>query len=262
MGMGGILNGIALSGLRAFGGTFMVFSDYMRGAVRLACIMELPVTYVFTHDSIAVGEDGPTHEPVEHVMSLRLIPHMRLIRPADANETAVAWKLAIESTKHPTALALTRQAVPTFDRTKFASAEGVRKGAYVISDAPGTPDVILIGTGSELQLAIDAQEKLAAEGIKARVVSMPCWDLFDAQDAAYKESVLPGSVRARVAVEAGTPIGWERYVGLEGRVVGQKGFGASGPAKDVFKHFGFTVENVVAHAKETIATVKDAGKTK
>jgi len=262
MGMGGILNGIAASGLRAFGGTFMVFSDYMRGAVRLACIMELPVTYVFTHDSIAVGEDGPTHEPVEHVMSLRLIPHMRVIRPADANETAVAWKLAIESTKHPTALALTRQAVPTFDRTKFASAEGVRKGAYVFSDAPGTPDVILIGTGSELQLAVDAQEKLAAEGIKARVVSMPCWDLFDAQDAAYKESVLPGSVRARVAVEAGTPVGWERYVGLEGRVVGQQGFGASGPVKDVFKHFGFTVENVIAHAKETMAAVKGTGKTK
>jgi transketolase len=262
MGMGGILNGIAASGLRAFGGTFMVFSDYMRGAVRLACIMELPVTYVFTHDSIAVGEDGPTHEPVEHVMSLRLIPHMRVIRPADANETAVAWKLAIESTKHPTALALTRQAVPTFDRTKFASAEGVRKGAYVFSDAPGTPDVILIGTGSELQLAVDAQEKLAAEGIKARVVSMPCWDLFDAQDAAYKENVLPGSVRARVAVEAGTPIGWERYVGLEGRVVGQQGFGASGPVKDVFKHFGFTVENVIAHAKETMAAVKGTGKTK
>ena len=259
MGMGGILNGIAASGLRAFGGTFMVFSDYMRGAVRLACIMELPVTYVWTHDSIAVGEDGPTHEPVEHIMSLRLIPHMRVIRPADANETAVAWKLAMESTKHPTALALTRQAVPTFDRTKYASAEGVRKGAYVFADEQGTPDVILIGTGSELQLAVEAQEKLAAEGIKARVVSMPCWDLFDGQSAEYKESVLPTAVRARVAVEAGTPIGWERYVGLEGRVVGQKQFGASGPAKEVFKHFGFTVENVVAHAKDSIAVVK-AGK--
>ncbi len=260
MGMGGVLNGIAVSGLQAFGGTFMVFSDYMRGALRLAAIMELPVTYVFTHDSIAVGEDGPTHEPVEQVMSLRLMPHMRLIRPADANETAVAWKLAVESKKHPTALALTRQAVPTFDRTKYAAAEGVRQGAYVFSDVPGTPDVILIGTGSELQLAVAAQEKLAGEGIKARVVSMPCWDLFDEQSAEYKESVLPDAVRARVAVEAGTPIGWERYVGLDGRVKGQAQFGASGPAKDVFKHFGFSAEAVVELAHETIAAVKGSGK--
>jgi transketolase len=222
--------------------------------------MELPVIYVFTHDSIAVGEDGPTHEPVEHVMSLRLIPCMRLIRPADANETAVAWKLAIESTRHPTALALTRQAVPTFDRSKYAGAEGVRKGAYVFSDTQGIPDVILIGTGSELQLALAAQEKLAIEGVKARVVSMPCWDLFDAQSAEYKESVLPTAVRARVAVEAGTPIGWERYVGLDGRVVGQNQFGASAPAKEVFKHFGFTTENVVEHARESIAVAKSSGK--
>ncbi len=263
MGMGGILNGLAVSGLHVFGGTFMVFSDYMRATLRLACIMELPVTYVFTHDSIAVGEDGPTHEPVEQVMSLRLMPHMRLIRPADANETAEAWKLAIESKKHPTALSLTRQAVPTYDRTKYASAEGLRKGAYIFSDVQGAPDVkpdvILIGTGSELQLAVEAQEKLAGEGIKARVVSMPCWDLFDEQSAEYKESVLPSAVRARVAVEAGTPIGWERYVGLEGRVVGQKQFGASGPAKEVLKHFGFTTENVVEHAKESIAAVKGWG---
>jgi len=260
MGMGGILNGIAASGLRAFGGTFMVFSDYMRGALRLASIMELPVTYVFTHDSIAVGEDGPTHEPVEQVMSLRLMPHMRLIRPADANETAVAWKLAVESKQHPTALALTRQAVPTYDRTKYATAEGLRKGAYVFSDAPGTPDVILIGTGSELQLALAAQEKLASSGVNARVVSMPCWDLFEEQSAEYKESVLPSAVRARVAVEAGIPIGWERYVGQEGRIVGQTQFGASAPAKEVFKHFGFTTENVVEHAKESIAAVKASGK--
>jgi len=260
MGMGGVLNGLAASGLRAFGGTFMVFSDYMRGALRLAAIMELPVTYVFTHDSIAVGEDGPTHEPVEQIMSLRLMPHMRLIRPADANETAVAWKVAIESTKHPTALALTRQAVPTFDRSKYAGAEGLRKGAYVFSDAPDAPDVILIGTGSELQLALEAQEKLASAGVKARVVSMPCWELFEEQSAEYKESVLPRAVRARVAVEAGTPIGWERYVGLEGRIVGQTQFGASAPAKEVFKHFGFTTENVVEHAKETIAAVKASGK--
>lgn len=260
MGMGGVLNGIAESGLRTFGGTFLVFSDYMRATVRLASIMELPVTYVFTHDSIAVGEDGPTHEPVEHVMSLRLIPHLRLIRPADANETAVAWKLAIESKKHPTVLALTRQAIPTFDRAKYASAEGVRQGAYIFSDTHGTPDVILIGTGSELQLAVDAQEKLAAEGVKARVVSMPCWDLFEEQSAEYKESVLPSAVRARVAVEAGIPIGWERYVGLEGRIMGQNQFGASGPAKDVFKHFGFTVENVVKHARESLEAVRGSGK--
>jgi transketolase len=263
MGMGGVLNGMAASGLRVFGGTFLVFSDYMRATVRLASIMELPVIYVFTHDSIAVGEDGPTHEPVEHVMSLRLIPHLRLIRPADANETAEAWKLAMESTRHPVALALTRQAIPTFDRSKYAGAEGVRRGAYIFSDVAGAPnvvpDVILIGTGSELQLAVEAQEKLASEGVKARVVSMPCWDLFEEQGADYKESVLPTAVRARVAVEAGIPIGWERYVGLEGRIVGQTRFGASAPAKDVFKHFGFTAENVVAHARESIAAARTAG---
>jgi transketolase len=262
MGMGGILNGIAASGLRAFGGTFMVFSDYMRGALRLAAIMELPVTYVFTHDSIAVGEDGPTHEPVEQIMSMRLIPHMRVIRPADANEAAMAWRLAIESTKHPTVLALTRQAVPTFDRAKYASAEGVRKGAYVFSGSQDTPDVILIGTGSELQLAVSAQEKLATEGVQARVVSMPCWELFEEQSVEYKESVLPAVVRARVAVEAGTPIGWERYVGLQGSVVGQKQFGASGPVKEVFKKFDFTVENVVKHAKESIAASLAQGQYK
>ncbi len=265
MGMGGIINGIAASGIHAFGGTFLVFSDYMRATIRLASIMELPVVYVFTHDSIGVGEDGPTHEPVEHVMSLRLMPHMRLIRPADANETSEAWRLAVECKCHPTALALTRQAVPTFDRTKYASAEGVRKGAYVFSEASsdkpgGAPDVILIGTGSELQLAVQAQEKLAAEGIQARVVSMPCWDLFDEQSAEYKESVFPSAVRARVAVEAGATIGWERYVGLEGRVVGQTTFGASAPLKDLLKHFGYTAENVVAHAKESIAAVKSAGR--
>ncbi len=265
MGMGGISNGIAASGSHAFGGTFLVFSDYMRATIRLASIMELPVVYVFTHDSIGVGEDGPTHEPVEHVMSLRLMPHMRLIRPADANETSEAWRLAVECKCHPTALALTRQAVPTFDRTKYASAEGVRKGAYVFSEASsdkpgGAPDVILIGTGSELQLAVQAQEKLAAEGIQARVVSMPCWDLFDEQSAEYKESVFPSAVRARVAVEAGATIGWERYVGLEGRVVGQTTFGASAPLKDLLKHFGYTAENVVAHAKESIAAVKSAGR--
>jgi transketolase len=258
MGMGGILNGLAASGLRSFGGTFLVFSDYMRGAVRLAAIMDLPVTYVWTHDSIAVGEDGPTHEPVEHLMSLRAMPSIRVIRPADANETAVAWKLAMESKHHPTALTLTRQAIPTFDRTKYGSVEGVRRGAYIFSEAAnGTPDVLLIGTGSELQLAVEAQEKLASEGVKARVISMPCWELFDEQTAEYKESVLPTAVRARVAVEAGSPIGWERYVGLDGRVVGQPQFGASAPAKEVFKHFGITTENVVRHARESLAAVKD-----
>jgi transketolase len=236
----------------------------MRATLRLAAIMELPVIYVFSHDSIAVGEDGPTHEPVEHVMSLRLMPHMRLIRPADANETSEAWKLAVECKNHPTALALTRQAVPIFDRTKYAGAQGVRRGAYIFSEAASeksdaTPDVILIGTGSELQLAVQAQEKLAAEGIQARVVSMPCWDLFEEQGAEYKESVLPSAVRARVAVEAGATIGWERYVGLEGRVVGQTQFGASAPAKDLLKHFNYTAENVVEHAKESIAAVKSAG---
>jgi len=259
MGMGGILNGMAASGLRVFGGTFLVFSDYMRAALRLASIMELPVTYVFTHDSIGVGEDGPTHQPVEHVMSLRLMPHLRLIRPADANETAEAWKLAIESTSHPTALALTRQNVPTFDRTKYGAAEGVRRGGYVFSDCQGTPELLLLAAGSELHLVVEAQEKLAAEGVKARVVSMPCWELFDEQSDEYKESVLPSSVRARLAVEAGASLGWERYVGLEGRVVGQTSFGASAPAKDVFRHFGFTTENVVEQARQAIAA---AGKAK
>jgi len=259
MGMGGILNGMAASGLRVFGGTFLVFSDYMRAALRLASIMELPVTYVFTHDSIGVGEDGPTHQPVEHVMSLRLMPHLRLIRPADANETAEAWRLAIESTSHPTALALTRQNVPTFDRTKYGAAEGVRRGGYVFSDCQGTPELLLLAAGSELHLVVETQEKLAAEGVKARVVSMPCWELFDEQSDEYKESVLPSSVRARLAVEAGASLGWERYVGLEGRVVGQTSFGASAPAKDVFRHFGFTTENVVEQARQAIAA---AGKAK
>jgi transketolase len=255
MGMGAILNGMAASGLRVFGGTFLVFSDYMRAAVRLASLMELPVTYVFTHDSIAVGEDGPTHQPVEHVMSLRLMPNLRLIRPADANETAEAWKLAVESSLHPTALALTRQGVPTFDRTKYASAEGVRRGAYVFSDCQGSPELLLLASGSELHLAVEAQDKLAAEGVKTRVISMPCWELFEEQSAEYKESVLPASVRARVAVEAGATIGWERYVGLEGRIVGQTSFGASAPAKAVFQHFGFTAENVVEHARQSMAAV-------
>jgi len=259
MGMGGILNGMATSGLRVFGGTFLVFSDYMRAALRLASIMELPVTYVFTHDSIGVGEDGPTHQPVEHVMSLRLMPHLRLIRPADANETAEAWKLAIESTSHPTALALTRQNVPTFDRTKYGAAGGVRRGGYVFSDCQGTPELLLLAAGSELHLVAEAQEKLAAEGVKARVVSMPCWELFDEQSDEYKESVLPSTVRARLAVEAGASLGWERYVGLEGRVVGQTSFGVSAPANNAFRHFGFTTENVVEQARQAIAA---AGKVK
>ena len=237
----------------------MVFSDYMRGAMRLAALMELPVSYVFTHDSIAVGEDGPTHQPVEQIASLRLIPNLRVIRPADANETAVAWKLAIESRKNPTVLALTRQAVPTYDRTKVASAEGVRQGAYIFIDTKGSPDVILIGTGSELLLAVEAQQKLATEGIQARVVSMPCQEIFEEQSAEYKQGVLPSSIRARVAVEAGSTVGWERYVGLEGRIVGQKTFGASGPAKAVFEHFHFTVENVVQQARESVAAAKAAG---
>ena len=257
MAMGAVLNGMATCGLRVFGGTFLVFSDYMRAAIRLAALMELPVTYTFTHDSIAVGEDGPTHEPVEQIMSLRLVPHLRVIRPADANETAEAWKLAMESTKHPTVLALTRQAVATFDRSKYASAEGLRKGAYIFADCEGTPEVLLIGTGSELALAAAAAARLALEGIRARVVSMPSWEIFEEQPEAYKEAVLPKLVRARVAVEAGTPIGWERYVGLEGRVAGQKGFGISAPAKVVFEHFGFTAEHVVALAKESIAAAKN-----
>ena len=251
--MGAAMSGMAETRLRPFGGTFFNFCDYVKPAVRLAALMELPVIYVFTHDSIGLGEDGPTHQPIEQLASLRAMPNILVLRPGDANEVVEAWKLALLQSHRPTALVLSRQPMPTFDRTKFAPASGVAKGAYVLSDAAGgKPDVILIGTGSEVGLCVAAQEKLAAESIKARVVSIPSWELFEEQDAAYKESVFPSAATARVSVEMASTFGWERYTGPKGRIIGMRTFGASAPLKDLLKKFGFTVENVVATAKQTL----------
>ena len=255
--MGGILNGIALHGLtKPFGGTFLVFSDYMRGAVRLAALMNIPATFVWTHDSIGLGEDGPTHQPVEHVASLRLIPNFSMIRPADANETVIAWREIIKRAK-PAGFALSRQNIPVFDRSVFASAEGVSQGAYVLSDCEGTPDVLLIATGSEVQLAVGAQEILKSEGIKARVISAPCLEWFAETENSYKESVLPSSVKARVSVEAGVGQGWRDFVGDAGEIISLQHFGASASAGTLFKEYGFTKEAVVEAAKKSI---KKAGK--
>lgn len=254
--MGSIVNGLALSKLRAYGATFLIFSDYQRPAIRLSAIMEVPAIHIFTHDSIGLGEDGPTHQPVEQLPSLRAIPGLIVLRPADANEVTESWKVIARQKHHPVALVLTRQAVPTLDRAKYAPASGVAKGAYVLSDSEGTPDVILIGTGSEVHLCLEASAKLKAEGVKARVVSMPSWELFEQQDEAYRQSVLPDTVRARVAVEQAEVFGWERWVGLRGSVVGMRSFGASAPLKALLQKFGFTVDNVVKEAKETIAKAK------
>jgi transketolase len=255
--MGGILNGIALHGLsKPFGGTFLVFSDYMRGAVRLAALMNIPVTFVWTHDSIGLGEDGPTHQPIEHIASLRLIPNLAVIRPADANETTVAWREVIKRAK-PAGLALSRQNLPVLDRTVFASAQGVANGAYVLSDSEGTPDVIIIATGSEVALAITAQTTLKEQGIKARVVSAPCLEWFEQKSEAYRESVLPAAVKARVSVEAGVAQGWREYVGDAGEIISINHFGASASAGSLFKEYGFTAEAVVAAAQSSI---KKAGK--
>jgi transketolase len=249
--MGSILNGMVLSGLKAFGATFFVFADYMRPPIRLAAIMKIPVFYVFTHDSIGVGEDGPTHEPIEQLASLRVIPNLLVIRPCDANEVAEAYKVVMQQKDRPTALVLTRQNLPTLDRAKYASASGLQRGGYIVADAPGgKPDVILIGTGSELSLCVGAYEKLIAEGIQARVVSLPSWKLFDEQPAEYRDAVLPPDVTRRVAVEAGVKQGWEKYIGRCGKFIGMCGYGASAPVSVVLKHFGFTVDNVVAAAKE------------
>ncbi|MCG3147902.1 MAG: Transketolase [Verrucomicrobiae bacterium] len=250
--MTGIINGMALSKLRPYGAGFLIFSDYARGSLRLGAIMDLPVIHVFTHDSIGVGEDGPTHQPIEQIASLRAIPNMIVIRPGDANEVTEAWRVVMAEKKQPIALALTRQNVPTLDRTKYAAAAGLRQGAYILSDSAGQPDLILIGTGSELALVVEAGEKLKAEGVKVRIVSMPSCELFDRQPAAYREQVLPRSIRKRLAVEAGTTQGWHKYVGLDGAVIGRDGFGASAPFKDIFKQFGFTVENVYATAKKLL----------
>jgi transketolase len=257
-GMGAILNGITLHGLtRPYGGTFLVFSDYMRPAVRLAAIMGLPVTYVWTHDSIGLGEDGPTHQPIEHLTALRAIPNLDVVRPADANETAVAWRTILSHTDRPAGLALTRQNLPTFPRGTdgFATAEGVAKGGYVLLDTDGDPDVILMGTGSEVQLAVEAREMLAADGISARVVSMPCLEWFDAQDQAYRDEVLPPSVKARVSVEAGIDMSWRALVGDAGRSVSLEHYGASADFKTIFREFGITAEAVAVAAKESMAAV-------
>lgn len=246
-GMAAAANGMTLTKLRAFNATFFNFTDYMKPSMRLAALMEIPVLFVMTHDSIGVGEDGPTHQPIEQLAGLRAIPNMLVMRPGDANEVTEAWKIAIQQTHRPTTMVLTRQPLPTFDRTKYAPASGVAKGGYVLADAPGgKPQVILLGTGSEVSLCIDAYEKLKAEGIQARVVSLPCWEIFDEQDAAYKESVLPSDVTARVSVEMAATTGWERYTGSKGRNIGMHTFGASAPLKDLLKHFGFTVDKVVA----------------
>jgi transketolase len=254
--MGALLNGMALSKLRAYGSGFLIFSDYMRAPIRLSSLMELPVMYIFTHDSIGVGEDGPTHQPIEQLISLRAIPQLLVIRPGDGNEVAEAWRIMMKSSHHPVALILSRQALPTVDRTKYAPASGVQQGAYVLGDSEGAPEVILMGTGSELQLCVAAHEQLKAEGVKSRVVSMPCWELFERQPEEYRASVLPTSVRARVAVEAGTSLGWRRYVGIDGRIVARREFGASAPLKELLKQFGFTVENVVAAARESMKSVR------
>lgn len=254
--MGAILNGIALHGLsKPFGGTFLVFSDYMRGAVRLAALMDIPVSFVWTHDSIGLGEDGPTHQPIEHIASLRLIPNFAMIRPADANETTIAWSEVIRRSK-PVGFALSRQNLPVYDRTVCGSAEGVRRGAYILCDTPATPDVLLIATGSEVSVAVAAAELLAKDGVFARVISAPCLEWFAQEDSAYQESVLPSSIKARVSVEAGVSAGWREWVGDAGEIIALDHFGASASAGHLFKEFGFTPENVASAAKKSIAKAK------
>ncbi|MFI7422119.1 transketolase [Nonomuraea sp. NPDC049684] len=259
--MGAILNGIALhGGTRPYGGTFLVFSDYMRPSVRLAALMKLPVTYVWTHDSIGLGEDGPTHQPIEHLWALRAIPGLDVVRPADANETAYAWKTILEHTDRPAALALTRQNVPVYEGT---NADGVARGGYVLREASdGQPHVIIIATGSEVEVAVQGRELLEAQGIPARVVSMPCVEWFNGQDSAYRQTVLPSSIRARVAVEAGVALGWHQFVGECGEVVSLEHFGASAPYKTLYEQFGLTAERVAAAAKASLAKLgQDKGET-
>ena len=257
--MGAIMNGIAADGLtRPYGGTFFVFSDFMRGAVRLAALMDLPVTYVWTHDSIGVGEDGPTHQPIEHLASYRAIPNLAVIRPGDATETAAAWRAVLEQ-RHPAALVLSRQNLPNPARgegTELATADGLVHGAYVLADTEGTPDVIIMASGSEVSVALEAREALAGEGVKARVVSVPCLDWFEQQDAEYREEVLPSAVKARVSVEAGIALPWYRYLGDAGRAVSIEHFGASAPGDFLFKEYGIDADHVVAAAKESITAAR------
>lgn len=255
--MGAILNGLSVSKLRPYGSGFLIFSDYARCAIRLSALMEIPAIHIFTHDSIGVGEDGPTHQPIEHLISLRAIPNLAVIRPADANEVVEAWKFILQMRHHPAALILSRQALPTLDRTKYAPASGLFKGAYVLADAAdGKPDVLLLATGSEVSLCVAAYEELKAEGIRARVVSMPSWEIFERQSQEYKDSVLQPSVRARVALEQASAMGWAHYVGMDGAILAMRTFGASAPLKVLQKEFGFTKENVIAAAKEQLGRAK------
>jgi transketolase len=252
--MGAIVNGLVASKLRAFGATFLIFSDYMKPSIRLAALMELPVFHIFTHDSIALGEDGPTHQPIEQLAGLRAIPNLIVLRPADANEVTEAYKVILGLKNEPACLVLSRQKLPTFDRSRYAAASGLARGAYVMADAAhGTPQVILIGTGAEVQLCIDAYEKLKAEGIGARVVSMPSWELFERQDESYRHKVLPPEIAARVTVEAGAVIGWDRYAGPSGTIIGMHSFGGSAPGTGLMKKFGFVPDKILQAAKDQIA---------
>jgi transketolase len=256
--MGAVLNGMSLAKIRPFGSTFLIFSDFLRPAIRLSALMEIPVIYVFTHDSIGVGEDGPTHQPVEQLASLRCIPGLITLRPADANEVVEAWKVILQLQHEPAALVLTRQAVPTLDRSKYAPAAGVSRGAYILADAQGgKPDVILMASGSEVSLCLDAFERLKSQGIPARVVSMPSWELFDHQDTAYQQSVLPPGVKARVAVEQASTFGWARYTGPYGEIIGMNTFGASAPLQALQKKFGFTADRIITAAQGAIARAKE-----
>ena len=251
--MGAILNGLSLSKVRPYGAGFLIFSDYARGSIRLGAIMEIPVIHIFTHDSIGVGEDGPTHQPIEQLAALRAVPGLLTIRPADANEVVEAWRYIMPLQHQPVTLILTRQALPTLDRRKYAPASGLTKGAYVLADAPGgTPDVILMASGSEVSLCVAAAEQLAAEAVKVRVVSMPCLELFEQQSQEYKDAVLPPAVHARVAVEQASTFGWARYVGADGATIGMNTFGASAPLKELQKKFGFTPEHVAGVAKKLL----------
>jgi transketolase len=248
--MGAVLNGLSVSKMRPYGSTFFTFCDYLKPALRLSALMRAQAVYIFTHDSIGVGEDGPTHQPIEHLMALRAIPHMLVLRPADANEVTEAWRVLMRE-QTPCALMLTRQNLPTFDRTQLGAAAGLAKGAYILADSP-KPEVLLIGTGSEVYLCLDAYELLKKEGVQARVISMPSWELFARQTQAYKDSVLPPSIKARVSVEAGSVLGWERHVGMNGAILGMTDFGQSAPLPELLKYFGFTAEHIQELAHEQI----------
>ncbi|HET6385649.1 MAG TPA: transketolase [Armatimonadota bacterium] len=256
--MGAFLNGMALSKLKVYGSGFLIFSDFLRPSIRLSALMELPIAYIFTHDSIGVGEDGPTHQPIEQLISLRAIPNLVTMRPCDGNEVAESWRYIMKSKKHPVALILSRQNLPTLDRTRYAPANGLHKGGYVLSDCDGKPDVLLMATGSEVSLLLETQDRLAAEGVKSRVISLPSWEVFEQQPLDYRLSVMPVDVRHRLALEAGTSLGWRRYVGIapDGAVVALRHFGASAPLKDLLKHFGFTVEHLVDETKLLLAGKK------